>query len=54
MSNENPEGQPLDIEYYETNYPYINVKKNLLNNTMSKWKRAIAPYNPFSMQQIPT
>lgn len=49
MSNENPDGQPLDIEYYETNYPYINVRKNILNNTMSKWKRAIAPYNPFAM-----
>lgn len=53
MSNDNPDGQPLDFEYYETNYPYLNVKKNLLNNTLSKWRRAIAPYNPFAMQQIP-
>ncbi|CAK76571.1 unnamed protein product (macronuclear) [Paramecium tetraurelia] len=53
MSSDNPDGQPLDIEYYETNYPYLNVKKNLLNNTLSKWRRAIAPYNPFAMQQIP-
>lgn len=53
MSDQNPDGNPVGYDFFETNYPYLNVKKNALNNYLGNWKRAIAPLNPFAMQQIP-
>lgn len=49
-TNQNPDGNPLGYDYFETNYPYLNVKKNALNNALTAWKKAIVPFNPFAMQ----
>jgi len=41
-------GQSLVKEYFGTNYPYINTKKDTVNAITGPIKRVIAPYNPFA------
>lgn len=39
---------------YGTFYPVINVNQGLWNPLLTKFRRAIAPLNPFATQQVPS
>lgn len=43
-----------EAEIFETNYPVINVNQALWNPLLTKFRRAIAPINPFATQQVPS
>jgi len=47
-------GQIIAHDIHETNYPYYNIKNNLFNPLITDFRRSIAAYNPFSMQQVPS
>lgn len=52
-TNPNPEGNTLAYDIFETNYPYLNVKHNIMTDTLATIRRSIVTVNPFSTQQIP-
>ena len=45
-------GQLPIYDVLGTHYPIINVNQGLLAPYITKFKRAIAPINPFATQQI--
>lgn len=55
MSESKPKGElkPEDT-IYGTYYPVLNVNEGLWNPLLTKFRRAIAPINPFATQQIPS
>ena len=53
MSSSNPDGNPYEYDLYGSRYLYLNTRKNLYNDYMGTFKRAISSINPFAIPSIP-
>lgn len=57
MPSDSHHNQPGQLPIYDvigTHYPVLNVNQTLLAPYITKFKRVIAPINPFATQQIPS
>ena len=48
------DGNLVDLEFYGTKYPYMDLKHSGLTPYLNKFRRSISSINPFAIQQVPS